>query len=228
MKSYYRVVLAILLLPLVFISNNVIALIIAKLFDITGGLWFFVAITLTQTILMIGFTLYLALGRWKLAWADLLGCSWSKWTVGLKQGLLYGPLVFFLVSLGGALVQLFHPLTDEIQPFAKILLEAGSATEITVLCLFAVVLAPVAEELYFRGLLFGVLKDQVGLKGGIMLSGLFFGLMHFDLLRLVPLAIGGMALAWLYQKTGSLYASITAHGVWNGLMLIILLLSDMG
>ncbi|NLL17881.1 MAG: CPBP family intramembrane metalloprotease [Clostridia bacterium] len=227
MKSYYRVVLAILLLPVVFISNNLIALMIAKLFDITGGLWFFVAITLTQTILMIGFTLYLAIGRWKLAFNDL-GFDWSKWAAGLRQGLFYGPLVFLLVSLGGALVQLFHPLTDEIQPFAKIVLEAGSATEITVLCLFAVVLAPVAEELYFRGLLFGVLKDQVGLKGGILFSGLFFGLMHFDLLRLLPLAIGGMTLAWLYQKTGSLYASITAHGVWNGLMLIILLLSETG
>lgn len=227
MEGFNRVLAVLLILPAVFVSNNLLGLVINRLFGLTGGLWFFAAAILTQAALLIGFTLYLAISRLNLTMKDL-GIDWKELFTGLKRGLVYGPVVFFLVTMAGALTHLFFPSVDEVQPFAQMVLNAGSMAEILVLSFLAVILAPLSEELYFRGLLFGVLKEELGLQWGVLLSGLVFGLMHFDLFRLLPLGIGGMALAWLYQKSGSLFAPITAHGVWNGLMLIILLLYQMG
>lgn len=219
-----RVLAAILVMPVVFVINNLLAMIIYKVKGGSGGIWLFAAVSVSQALLLIGLTLYLAVNHWKLSLADL-GLEGTRRFSGIVQGLVQGPLVFLLVSFGGILVELFHPLEDDVQPFTQMILEAGAPVEIAILCFFGVVLAPLSEELYFRGLLFPVLRKHIGLRGGILISGFIFGLMHFDPLRLLPLALGGMALAWLYQKTGSLYSAITAHGVWNGLMLLILLLT---
>jgi membrane protease YdiL (CAAX protease family) len=46
--------------------------------------------------------------------------------------------------------------------------------------------------------------------------------MHFDFIRFLPLAVGGLVLTWLYEKTKSLWSVIIAHGVWNILMTVLM------
>jgi hypothetical protein len=41
---------------------------------------------------------------------------------------------------------------------------------------------------------------------------------------MIPLAFGGIWLNWLYEKSGSIYTSIIAHSVWNGIMTILIFL----
>ena len=89
---------------------------------------------------------------------------------------------------------------------------------------FAVVLAPVAEEFIFRGMLFTFLK-QLGLPrlAWFGVSGLF-ALIHHNEVAFVPLFVLALALTWLYQRTGNLLASITAHAFFNGVNLAVMLI----
>ncbi len=94
-----------------------------------------------------------------------------------------------------------------------------SALPVILLGILALGLAPVMEETFFRGFLFGGLRGRWGLLGAAFASGLLFALAHFTGLSSLPLlpAIGmiGMLFAWAYHYTGSLFAPIGAHFLFN-------------
>lgn len=84
------------------------------------------------------------------------------------------------------------------------------------LALFAVVtlvLAPVAEEVLFRGLVFGGLL-QFGLLPAMAGSSLLFAAWHLSL-ALLPLLGVGAVLSWLYHRSASLWQPITFHAIFN-------------
>jgi membrane protease YdiL (CAAX protease family) len=87
------------------------------------------------------------------------------------------------------------------------------------------VLAPVSEELFYRGMIYPLFRKHLGPMWGSIISGIIFGLAHLDLWRAIPLALGGIVLCYIYEKSGSILVSILAHGVWNGVMSILIYLS---
>ncbi len=86
--------------------------------------------------------------------------------------------------------------------------------------LLGAVVAPVAEEVFFRGFLYAGLRGRWGLGWGLAVSALIFGLAHLMPGVLVPIALLGVVLAWLYEVTGSLWPSILLHMAINGLALV--------
>ena len=87
---------------------------------------------------------------------------------------------------------------------------------------FAVVLAPVAEEFIFRGMLYPFVK-QLGWPRLAWIGVSFaFALIHDDAATFVPLFVLALALTWLYEKTDNLLAPIAAHSLFNGANLVIL------
>ena len=100
---------------------------------------------------------------------------------------------------------------------------------IAVLVLIAVVLAPIIEELIFRGCLYRFLKSQTAILPAQIISGILFSLMHANIFSFLPLALIGVLLARVYEKTGSILVSIWFHAFFNGhtlLMLFLVNLSD--
>jgi membrane protease YdiL (CAAX protease family) len=87
---------------------------------------------------------------------------------------------------------------------------------------FAVVLAPVAEEFIFRGVLFPFLKQLGLIKTAWIGVNLFFAFIHGDAGIFIPLFVLALALTWLYEKTDNLLAPIVAHGLFNAINLVIL------
>jgi membrane protease YdiL (CAAX protease family) len=84
------------------------------------------------------------------------------------------------------------------------------------------VMAPIAEELFFRGFCFTALRRWLGLLPGALLTGLIFGGIHAgsaDPVFLPPLAFLGMALCVLYYRTGSLLPCMVLHALNNSLAL---------
>ncbi|MBI4897878.1 MAG: CPBP family intramembrane metalloprotease [Actinobacteria bacterium] len=91
----------------------------------------------------------------------------------------------------------------------------------------AAMVAPVAEEFFFRGMVFRSLANGIGVAGGAIVSGLIFGAMHIDsldhdrLLQVVPLALLGVLFAVLYAWSGTLYSTIALHATNNALAVIV-------
>lgn len=86
----------------------------------------------------------------------------------------------------------------------------------------AVALAPLAEEVFYRGFLFGGLA-QWGFWPAAILSGAVFSAAHFDVGSLIPFFIIGVALAWLFWRRGDLWESVAFHVLFNAIGFSILL-----
>jgi membrane protease YdiL (CAAX protease family) len=83
------------------------------------------------------------------------------------------------------------------------------------------VVAPFVEEVTFRGVVFSGLRARWGLAAGVVVSGVLFGIVHLELLEMLPLALIGMGLAAVFARTRSLWTSIIAHGCYNVVVLSI-------
>ena len=81
--------------------------------------------------------------------------------------------------------------------------------------LVAVVMAPLFEEVVFRGFLFRGFANSWGWQWGAVASAALFGLAHLQLDVFIPLASLGFGLAWVYKRTGSLWTCITMHALFN-------------
>jgi len=83
------------------------------------------------------------------------------------------------------------------------------------------IIAPFAEELLFRGVIFAGLAQWLPLGWAAAISGVIFGAAHLDPWSIVPLAIVGTGLALLYRRTGSLWPNIVAHATFNAFSLVL-------
>jgi len=121
-----------------------------------------------------------------------------------------------------------------VEALTKIGWPLGNETAVTVLtsaqtwwlriylCAFTVVIGPVAEEFIFRGLLYPFFKQ----RGWPLLAwfgvSFLFALVHWDAATFVALFVLALALTWLYERTDSLLAPITAHAFFNAVNLVLL------
>jgi uncharacterized protein len=84
-----------------------------------------------------------------------------------------------------------------------------------------VVVAPFAEEFFFRGFFYRALRSRYPVLAAALIDGLLFGIIHFDfsgadaLLIVPPLALLGFAFCLLYERTGTLFAPIALHSLNN-------------
>ena len=84
--------------------------------------------------------------------------------------------------------------------------------------MYAIVVAPLHEELYFRGVLFRAVRDRYGLVSGLLATGFGFALVHFldaewqdALLLMGVMFFNGMALGWWYERRGTIVAPVVAQ-----------------
>lgn len=132
------------------------------------------------------------------------------------------PVVLLLQAVSAtALEKLGFPSDD--QAAVKLVTDAKSVWTTAYLGVFAVVIAPVAEEFIFRGMLFPFVK-QLGWPRLAWLGVSFlFALIHLNAPTFLPLFVFALALTWLYEKTDNLLAPITAHALFNATNFTMLL-----
>src|SRR5204863_6383154 len=87
----------------------------------------------------------------------------------------------------------------------------------------AIILAPIAEEMLFRGILYPTLKQNGFRRSAFILSSFIFALVHLNLMLIVPLTFLALVLALLYEFTGNLSAPIAAHCLFNALNFSLML-----
>lgn len=148
-----------------------------------------------------------------------LGLRWRQWpwvlliaplSVG-AMWLLMGIMHFagyqqWLESLGA------KPMQETVRQFQ----EASDPWLMGMLTVMAVIVAPVCEEVLFRGFLYPVAKRFGGRIPAMIFTALFFSAIHGQLVGLLPLFVLGLLLSDLYENTGSLWAPIAVHFCFNG------------
>jgi membrane protease YdiL (CAAX protease family) len=87
-----------------------------------------------------------------------------------------------------------------------------------------VVFAPIAEEVFFRGVVFNAWLREGGRRFAFIGSALLFAVIHVSLLSLIPIFALGLMLAWIYDRTGTLLAPIAMHATVNGISVALALL----
>ena len=85
-----------------------------------------------------------------------------------------------------------------------------------VLGIAIVIVAPISEEIFFRSFLYTGLEKRFGWKKAVLISALFFGAAHMQLVAFIPTFLMGLVLAYIYQRSKSIWPSIIIHFVVNG------------
>lgn len=138
--------------------------------------------------------------------------------LGALAAVVMSYAAFFLVYLVFYILAGRGPVSAESERLRDL---GGGYLALTVLV--TVVLAPVFEELFFRGLFYPTLRRRVGVWGAIVLNGVIFGALHMQPVFMLSLVLVGMVLAFLYEKTESLVAPMLAHSLYNLAVVLITL-----
>jgi membrane protease YdiL (CAAX protease family) len=161
-----------------------------------------------------------------LRWRDALGFRKKNWWLAL---LLAAVVVILILPVAAKLEQLSVFILEKklhwkLHEEEAVMIVSGAKMLWTkiYLDLFAVALAPVAEEFIFRGVLFPYLKQRGFPKLAWLGVSFVFALIHGDAAVFASLFLLALALTWLYEKTDNLLAPIFAHALFNTANLVML------
>jgi len=134
----------------------------------------------------------------------------------LRVGIPAGIACYLLNVVFSVLINTIFPgKIEATQNNIQLLGLAENNFEIGMLVLFYCLLAPLAEEIYFRAFVYPPLKHKFGRVNALILSAALFALVHGNIWIFLPLFAGGLGFAWLYDKFGNIWINICAHMVWN-------------
>ena len=175
-----------------------------------------IGLTLFQNISLIGAALIFATmaGRPRASDFGLRTTSFGR-AIGLMLAVWVG---FYALSA----VWITALSLDEKQTLPDELGVSGSTLNLVLVLFLITVIAPLGEELFFRGYFFGALRNWKGWIPAAIITGAVFGAIHIGSAPLgftVPLALFGIGLCVLYQRTGSLYPCIALHALNNSVAL---------
>ncbi len=159
--------------------------------------------------------------------------GWSALGVRRPPGLYFALVIPILLGMyfaalvvSGVVVKLFYGGKAE-NPQVKDLTGGGgfSWTSLILALITASIVAPVIEELLFRGMLYGWLRTRWSAVGGIILSAALFSAAHAIPLILASIFVVGLTLAIVYEKTKSTLATMTLHSLFNTIGVIAVFIS---
>jgi len=134
----------------------------------------------------------------------------------LPKALLYGVVGFIVAFILAGIVG--YPIQQNfgVDPTQEALsVSAAVPNLLPIVFLSGVIIAPIAEEVVFRGYLYKAFRDRFKPSYAIVLSAALFSVIHLELLAAAPLFVIGVVLAYVYEKTGNLMAPITLHVLNN-------------
>lgn len=143
-----------------------------------------------------------------------------------RTGFLYYCAAIPVLMFVGMMTKMlgdFFAIPLEPQTPLKILKKETSLLNLTLISIFIVGVAPFFEEIFFRGFIYPLIKKFLGFKSAMILSSVLFAMLHFSFLAFLPITCIGLFLAYLYEKTGSLFSSIVFHSL-NNLMAVLIVI----
>ena len=157
-----------------------------------------------------------------LGWEEAFGLD-DRWRQAVVLG-FFAAVVFLPFGWGFEQVAawgLNHlapvSMKPEEQRAVQVLRTAASWGQRGILGGITILLAPVAEEVFFRGILYAAVRQAGFPRLALWGTAALFGLIHFNLLTFLPLMALALVLALLYDRTNNLLAPIAAHSLFNAM-----------
>lgn len=136
-----------------------------------------------------------------------------------------GYIMFLAINIIIKLVQVFFEI--ELPGFGeqvnKINLFGTGTFNLVITFIVLAILAPIIEEIFFRGFIQEQLQKITSSKMAILIQALIFSLAHLELQVIIPLTIIGAILGYIYHKTNSIYPTIVFHSINNSIAFFVLL-----
>ena len=157
--------------------------------------------------------------RWRgLTWPELGLDAFDRRL--MPFGILMGVVAVVLSSIVFGLMQAGQeePLQNPQQNLLRAIGSGSGAAFIMIV--LATTLVPFVEELAFRGLLYGWLRQRFDIWPSVIASSLFFAVMHDAPMLILPITVVGIILALLYERYQSIWPCVIAHGTFNGINLL--------
>ncbi|MFA7256133.1 MAG: type II CAAX endopeptidase family protein [Kiritimatiellales bacterium] len=158
---------------------------------------------------------------------ELFGLHWKKAAALLGLSLLFYlaalPPLWFYSAIYQFLLQQFG-YGFYLQDVAQLLTAPAPWAIRTALFLIVIIVAPIFEEIVFRGILLPFMVRRAGFWPGIALISLVFGGLHLHLPSFLPLFLLSIIFSLAYARTQSLLVPIGMHAAFNGVTVILLLL----
>jgi membrane protease YdiL (CAAX protease family) len=117
---------------------------------------------------------------------------------------------------------------EHVQDTVALFQDSYDMTVVILMAFTASIVAPVCEEIVFRGYLYPVMKKFSGPWIAALCNAMIFSAAHGSMSALLPLFIFGIALVALYEYTGSIWAPIAAHFLFNSATVFIQLMVRFG
>ena len=177
----------------------------------------------TTELITIG--LLTALLKWR-------GTSWRQLGVkrsGLNKLWIILPAFIAYLLLTGVILAVAGALVGEqsLEADQQLGFEGASAAwEIILAFVSLVLVAPIVEEILFRGYLFGGLRSRWSFRVSALISAVLFGLAHGQLNVGLDTFALGLFLAYVYEKSGNVWVAVALHGLKNLLAFTFLFLVD--
>ena len=127
--------------------------------------------------------------------------------------LLHSVSHFIIIKMGG------DPSTQQA---VQMVSAAENHAEIALQAFSVVFMAPVAEELLFRGVIYSSIKQIGYQRAAIAISAILFAAVHSSWALMLPLIVLACILVWLYEKTGSLFAPMVMHATFNAINFMLI------
>lgn len=155
---------------------------------------------------------WFSLRKYGVGW-DALGLRpFGAASVGVGCGLMLGSFLFnFVYNLTLSVFDLTAQ-ADWVTVFSEL-------SSPWLLLLGGVIIAPLAEEILFRGFIFAGLRQRYGWKPAALISAGLFAAVHLSPLSVPPLFLLGWIFAYLYHRSNSIWPAILMHVLTNGLAL---------
>jgi membrane protease YdiL (CAAX protease family) len=150
--------------------------------------------------------------------------NWRWRDIPLGMG-LGAAAQFLLIPLYIPILWIFD---GDVSEAAQDLSDKFSDNEMWLLVVLVLIIAPVTEELFYRGLIQGSLERSLAPWMAVSVSSLIFGLVHFQLLQLPGLIFIGAVTGYSLYRTNRLSMSIGVHMGFNGVATVLLLVDRFG
>lgn len=170
--------------------------------------------------------------RWRIKPVQWLGLRWSQWyhVFWIGPSTVLGMWIVLGILQVSGYVKYLERITggNSTQDAVKLLRESTDNVAVGLMAFSAAIVAPIAEEIIFRGYLYPVAKKYSGLWVGMLFSSLVFAAGHGNIPLMLPLFLLGMIMAYSYEKTGSIWAPISIHFCFNSATVLIQLAARSG